>query len=110
MYKLAQTNEEELISDLETEMNNYGETKKEEDDDKNKAKEDESYVGYYADLDGEPTTAEGIIYADLACDKEGSVNDAIYKYSKETGKLKSYKIGAKIKSEKLNNYKKKLYY
>ena len=53
---------------------------------------DTSYVGYYADLngDGEP---DGIIYADLAVGGEGTYGtDGAYKYEKETEGLKSYKI------------------
>ncbi len=67
---------------------------------------DKSYVGKYADLDGDITTAEGIIYADLATDGSGEWGNngyGKYSYSKETKPLKSYVIGDKVTSDKFGN-------
>ncbi len=63
------------------------------------ASEDTSYVGYYADLDGNASNGpEGIIYADLAHDNSGewhySYNN--FSYKKENAKLKKYTVGEDV--------------
>ena len=58
-----------------------------------KISKSESYVGYYADFEGDGTI-DGIIYADLAVGGSGTWNSGIwnsYSYSAETG-LKDYYI------------------
>ncbi len=70
--------------------------------------EDTSYVGYYADLDGNPKNgAEGIIYADLAVGS-GGVRDLgkgwKYEYSQVTDKLKQYTLEGEFKSSDFGNY------
>ena len=59
-----------------------------------KALETESYVGYYADVDGDGTV-DGIIFADLLHGKTGQWGNSKGIYTiptKESTKLKSYKI------------------
>ena len=54
----------------------------------------ESYVGYYADLEGNGTV-DGIIYADLAIGGSGAWNDdswSGYEYSAVTSGLKEYSV------------------
>lgn len=56
----------------------------------------ESYVGYYADIDGDKTI-DGIIYADLAVGGSGTWNSdswSSYEYTKVTEGLKSYYISS----------------
>ena len=69
---------------------------------------EENYVGYYADLDGNPTTAEGIIYADLAAGSDGEKiwNDdswSNYEYDSTPEGLKSYIVGENVASDKFGN-------
>ncbi len=57
----------------------------------NKISNTESYVGYYADIDGD-RTVDGIIYADLAIGGSGiwhNVSSSNYEYSQKTEGLKS---------------------
>lgn len=64
----------------------------------------ESYVGYYADIDGNGTV-DGIIYADLAHDKSGIWNNdswSNYAYTAQTN-LKSYYISQINYSKKWSN-------
>ncbi len=61
--------------------------------------EDKSYIGYYADLDGDGN-ADGIIYADLAVGSEGdqSWNNKVntkFQYSKITNGLNKYVLEEK---------------
>ena len=59
-----------------------------------KALETESYVGYYADIDGDGTV-DGIIFADLLHGKTGQWGNSKGTYTiptKESTKLKSYKV------------------
>ncbi len=102
-YKVAAKNEEDMVVAFGNELDKYigGENVEEGP----KAEESKSYEGYYADLDGNPATAEGIVYADLAVGKEGQWNSddwSNYKYETTTG-LKSYVIGEAIKSDKFGN-------
>ena len=56
----------------------------------------ESYVGYYADIDGDKTV-DGIIYADLAVGGSGTWNSnsrSSYEYAKVAEGLKSYSISS----------------
>lgn len=56
----------------------------------------ESYVGYYADIDGDKNI-DGIIYADLAVGGSGTWNSdswSRYKYAKVAEGLKSYSINS----------------
>ena len=56
----------------------------------------ESYVGYYADIDGDKNI-DGIIYADLAVGGSGtwnSANGSSYEYAKVAEGLKSYSISS----------------
>ena len=58
------------------------------------ASKTESYVGYYADVDGDETV-DGIIFADLLHGKSGQWGDSNGIYTiptKESTKVKSYKI------------------
>ena len=60
----------------------------------NKISNTESYVGYYADIDGD-RTVDGIIYADLAIGGSGTWNNdswSNYEYSQKTEGLKSYYV------------------
>ena len=60
----------------------------------NKISNTESYVGYYADIDGDGTV-DGVIYADLAIGGKGTWNNALgssYEYSQETEGLKNYYV------------------
>ena len=55
-----------------------------------------SYVGYYADIDGDGTV-DGIIYADLAIGGSGTWNNGSwshYEYAKITEGLKSYTVSS----------------
>ena len=53
---------------------------------------EKSYIGCYADVDGDGTV-DGVIYADLAFSKEGSWGDYSYSYEAETAEeLKNYYI------------------
>ena len=63
-YKIAQNNETDMVNSINQELDKYGNGGGSTGG--KKAEENKSYVGYYADLDGDPKTAEGIIYADLA--------------------------------------------
>ena len=69
-------------------------------EDYKKALETESYVGYYADVDGDGTV-DGIIFADLLHGKTGQWGDVLYDDSTytiptiESTKVKSYKISQK---------------
>ena len=59
--------------------------------DKERISQTESYVGYYADVDGNGTV-DGVIYADLAFDKSGEWSaDDLYTINKETD-LKDYYV------------------
>ncbi len=53
-----------------------------------------SYVGYYADVDGNGTV-DGVIFADLAIGGSGQWGDSngVYEYSVESEGLKNYTIG-----------------
>ena len=67
-----------------------------------------SYVGYYADIDGNGSV-DGIIYADLAVGGEGRWNSdswSNYEYTAETEGLKTYTIGAEVESDKFGTAKK----
>ena len=62
----------------------------------NKISNTESYVGYYADIDGD-RTVDGIIYADLAIGGSGIWNNksgSNYEYSQKTEGLKSYYVSS----------------
>ena len=62
----------------------------------NKISNTESYVGYYADIDGD-RTVDGIIYADLAIGGSGIWNNdswSNYEYSPKTEGLKSYYVSS----------------
>ncbi|MDO5556390.1 MAG: hypothetical protein Q4G09_07325 [Clostridia bacterium] len=61
----------------------------------------ESYIGYYADMDGNGTV-DGIIYADLAHDKSGIWNNDSFSHYEYTAKtnLKSYYISKTGHSQK----------
>ena len=62
----------------------------------NKISNTESYVGYYADIDGDKTV-DGIIYADLAIGGRGTWNNdswSNYEYSPKTEGLKSYYVSS----------------
>ncbi len=64
------------------------------------------YKGYYADTDGEPSTVEGIIFADLAHDGSGQWkdNDGNYSYSAVTSGLKEYYISKDSYTDKNAGY------
>jgi len=60
------------------------------------ASKTESYVGYYADIDGDEKV-DGVIYADLAVGGSGAWkgnNGSSYEYSKVTEDLKSYYVSS----------------
>ena len=62
----------------------------------NKISNMESYVGYYADIDGDGTV-DGIIYADLVIGGSGKWNNdswSNYEYSQRTEGLKSYYVSS----------------
>ena len=62
----------------------------------NKISNTESYVGYYADIDGDGTV-DGVIYADLAIGGSGTWNNnswSSYEYSQKTEGLKSYYVSS----------------
>ena len=62
----------------------------------NKISNTESYVGYYADIDGDGTV-DGVIYADLAIGGSGKWNNdswSNYEYSQKTEGLKSYYVSS----------------
>ena len=62
----------------------------------NKISNTESYVGYYADIDGDGTV-DGVIYADLAIGGSGTWNNnswSSYEYSQRTEGLKSYYVSS----------------
>ena len=62
----------------------------------NKISNTESYVGYYADIDGD-RTVDGVIYADLAIGGSGTWNNysfSNYEYSQKTEGLKSYYVSS----------------
>ena len=68
----------------------------------------ESYVGFYADVDGDGTE-DGIIYADLAVGGKGQLGSngcGNYEYPAEKEGLKTYTIGAEVESEKFGALKK----
>ena len=53
----------------------------------------ESYVGYYADIDGDKTV-DGIIYADLAVGRSGTWNSDSSEYTKAAEGLKNYYLSS----------------
>ena len=74
------------------------------------ASESESYVGYYADLDGDPDNGvDGIIYADLAIGGTGLWGNfkwGNYEYTAEKGGLKKYTIGNEVEADEFGSLKK----
>ena len=81
MYKEKQENEIEQLNLLEKKL------------DGDEVGTEESYIGYYADVDANGSV-DGIIYADLAVGGEGQFvnSNGIYSYTAETEGLKSYEI------------------
>lgn len=87
MYESSKIAEDEAMNKLYDEMEKY--------DDKNLIDKETSYVGYYADIDGDKEP-DGIIYADLAVGGSGQwINsNGAFAYNAITG-TKDYYISAK---------------
>ena len=95
-YNAKQKEENELlqdyVSEIESNLPGDGEDKEENKDQEQEEKEEEkeaiptttTYIGYYADVDGNGSV-DGIIYADLAVDASGQWTDGYgaYSYSKK---------------------------
>ena len=86
-YQNSSTSEDEHMRQLANEMAQY-----DEDENSVVIEKTKSYVGYYADIDGDGTV-DGVIYADLAVGGSGqwSDSDGAFSYETITG-VKDYTI------------------
>ena len=86
-YQNSSTSEDEHMRQLANEMAQY-----DEDENSGVIEKTKSYVGYYADIDGDGTV-DGVIYADLAVGGSGqwSDDDGNFSYEAITG-VKDYTI------------------
>ena len=86
-YQNSQKSEDEQMAVLANEMAQY-----DEDENSGVIEKTKSYVGYYADIDGDGTV-DGVIYADLAVGGSGqwSDDDGNFSYEAITG-VKDYTI------------------
>ncbi len=86
-YQNSSTSEDEHMRQLANEMAQY-----DEDENSGVIEKTKSYVGYYADIDGDGTV-DGVIYADLAVGGSGqwSDSDGNFSYEAITG-VKDYTI------------------
>ena len=86
-YQNSSTSEDEHMRQLANEMAQY-----DEDENSGVIEKTKSYVGYYADIDGDGTV-DGVIYADLAVGGSGqwSDSDGAFSYETITG-VKDYTI------------------
>ncbi len=86
-YQNSSTSEDEHMRQLANEMAQY-----DEDENSGVIKKTKSYVGYYADIDGDGTV-DGVIYADLAVGGSGQWGDdeGDFSYEAITG-VKDYTI------------------
>ena len=86
-YQNSQKSEDEQMAVLANEMAQY-----DEDENSGVIEKTKSYVGYYADIDGDGTV-DGVIYADLAVGGSGEWNDrdGDFSYEAITG-VKDYTI------------------
>ena len=86
-YQNSQKSEDEQMAVLANEMAQY-----DEDENSGVIEKTKSYVGYYADIDGDGTV-DGVIYADLAVGGSGqwSDSDGAFSYEAITG-VKDYTI------------------
>ena len=86
-YQNSQKSEDEQMAVLANEMAQY-----DEDENSGVIEKTKSYVGYYADIDGDGTV-DGVIYADLAVGGSGqwSDSDGAFSYETITG-VKDYTI------------------
>ena len=86
-YQNSSTSEDEHMRQLANEMAQY-----DEDENSVVIEKTKSYVGYYADIDGDGTV-DGVIYADLAVGGSGqwSDSDGAFSYEAITG-VKDYTI------------------
>ena len=86
-YQNSSTSEDEHMRQLANEMAQY-----DEDENSGVIEKTKSYVGYYADIDGDGTV-DGVIYADLAVGGSGEWNDrdGDFSYEAITG-VKDYTI------------------